>query len=109
MIKNAQNTCNICYYTVCKIEEKTKYAGNNIEFHENVKSKWECAKKAAEVEKARFWTYNPNKKRCWIKNEKGREGKKPHRASVSGNAECGWKYVQGKRAFFGNLPKESHP
>ena len=104
MIKIVQNTCNIRYYTACKIEEKTKYAGNNIEIHENVKSKWECAKKcankAAENGKARFWTYNPNKKRCWIKNEKAKEGKKPHQASVSGNVVCGYRYVQGKRAFF---------
>ena len=37
----------------CVIEEKTNYAKNNIASHENVKSKEECAKKAAEDEKAK--------------------------------------------------------
>ena len=70
----------------CLIEEKTDYNGNDLEKFENVPSHEECAKKAAEVEGAKFWTYNPKSKTCFSK--KSNKGKKAHPDGVSGNVEC---------------------
>ena len=46
----------------------------------------ECIEKAAEVEEAKFWTYLPRSKECWIKTSK--KGIVPHNTAVSGNVEC---------------------
>merc|ERR1711909_140562 len=76
----------------CVIEEKTGYAGNDIKqgdkpFKEDVEDQKACAKLAAANKKAKFWTYNPSNKKCFIKTSKA--GKKPSKTSVSGNRECG--------------------
>ena len=73
----------------CNVEEKTDYLGNDIKKgkFKNVESQEDCAKKAAENKDAKFWTYQPSKKICWIKTSKA--GKKPQESTVSGNVECG--------------------
>merc|ERR1712179_628003 len=76
----------------CVIEEKTGYAGNDIKqggkpFKEGVEDQKACAKLAAANKKAKFWTYHPSNKKCFIKTSKA--GKKPAKTSVSGNRECG--------------------
>ena len=70
----------------CLIEEKTDYNGNDLEKFKNVPSQEECAEKAAAVEEAKFWTYNPKSKACFSK--KSNKGKKAHPNGVSGNVEC---------------------
>ena len=72
--------------TGCLIEEKIDYYGNDLEQFKNVPSKEECAEKAAAVEGAKFWTYNPKRKTCFSK--KSNKGKKAHPDGVSGNVEC---------------------
>ena len=73
----------------CVIEEKTDYLGNDIKMIPNVKNHQDCAKKAAENEKAKFWTYQPSKKKCWIKTSKAGKRTLEKNVIVSGNAECG--------------------
>jgi len=75
-----------CAPADCLIEEKTDYNGNDLEKFKNVPSKEECAEKAAAVEEAKFWTYNPKSKTCFSK--KSNKGKKAHPDGVSGNVEC---------------------
>ena len=67
------------------IEEKTGYQGNDIKIEEDLEDQKACAKLTNE--KAKFWTYNPSNKKCFIKTSKA--GKKPSKTSVSGNRECG--------------------
>ena len=69
------------------IEEKTGYQGNDIKIEENVDDQKACAKLAAANKKAKFWTYKTSNKRCFLKTSKA--GKKPLKARVSGNRECG--------------------
>ena len=69
------------------IEKKTGYQGNDIKIEEIVEDQKACAKLAAANKKAKFWTYHPSNKKCFIKTSKA--GKKPAKTSVSGNRECG--------------------
>ena len=82
----------ICSFSAgCVIEEKTAYHGNDIKqgakIFKKVEDQKACAKLTAENEKAKFWTYHPSNKKCFIKTSK--KGKKPQKTSVSGNRECG--------------------
>ena len=70
----------------CLIEKKIDYFGNDLEYFTHVLSKEACSKRAAEVEKAKFWTYHLKSKTCYTKTSK--EGKKAHPNVVSGNVEC---------------------
>ena len=84
-----QNTFGLLYNVIstgCLIEEKIDYRGNDLRRFSNVPSKEECAKKAAAVKDAKFWTYNPKSKTCFSK--KSNKGKKAHPDGVSGNVEC---------------------
>ena len=84
------NICSPLFHVIlapCLIEEKTDYLGNDIGKAKSVPSKEECAKVAAKVEKAKFWTYQPSSKTCWYKTSKA--GKKSKETVVSGNVECG--------------------
>ena len=74
------------------VEEKTDYrAGNNIKqggkTFKVVENQEACAKLSAENEKAKFWTYQPSTKKCWIKTSNA--GKRPLETVNSGNQECG--------------------
>ena len=83
---------NMQFSAGCVIEEKTGYAGNDIKqgdkpFKEDVEDQKACANLAAANKKAKFWTYKTSNKRCFLKTSKA--GKKPLKARVSGNRECG--------------------
>ena len=73
------------------VEEKIDYEGNDIKqgakTFKVVENQEACAKLSAENEKAKFWTYQPSSKKCWIKTSK--KGKRPNKTVVSGNQECG--------------------
>ena len=73
------------------VEEKTDYLGNNIKQGAStfkvVENQEACAKLSAENEKAKFWTYQPSSKKCWIKTSNA--GKRPLKTVNSGNQECG--------------------
>ena len=69
------------------IEELINYYGHDLESKDRIESMEECIEKAAKVEKAKFWTYEPRTKKCWIKTSK--RGRRKHRnAGVSGNVKC---------------------
>merc|ERR1712179_712901 len=55
----------------CVVEEKTDYQGNDIKqgpkFFKVVEDQEACAKLAVANKKAKFWTYQPSSKKCWIK------------------------------------------
>ena len=75
----------------CVVEEKTDYEGNDIKqgakTFKVVENQEACAKLSAENEKAKFWTYQPSTKKCWIKTSNA--GKTPLKTVNSGNQECG--------------------
>ena len=79
------------YYAGCVVEEKTDYQGNAIKqgakTFKVVENQEACAKLSAENEKAKFWTYQPSSKKCWIKTSNA--GKRPLKTVNSGNQECG--------------------
>ena len=70
----------------CVIEEFKNYHGHNLERMDRIESMEECIEKAAKVEKAKFWTYEPRTKKCWAKTSKS--GRRTHRTAMSGNVEC---------------------
>ena len=61
--------------------------GKHIKRIGNVDSFDDCAKKAAEIKEAKFWTYQPSTKNCWPKASNSK--KVPLEGVVSGNVECG--------------------
>ena len=79
------------YYAGCVVEEKIDYPGNDIKqggkTFKVVEDQEACAKLSAENEKAKFWTYQPSTKKCWIKTSNA--GKTPLKTVNSGNQECG--------------------
>ena len=84
-----QNTFGLLYNVIstgCLIEEKIDYRGNDLRRFTNVPSKEECAKKAAAVKDAKFWTYSPKHKKCFSKTSM--KGRRANPDSVSGNVEC---------------------
>ena len=88
-----QNTVFILRHLIsagCVIQEKTDYIGHDINNFQNVENYFGCAKKAAENQKAKFWTYVASTKECWIKTS-NKEKKEASVAHVSGNVECGQK------------------
>merc|ERR1711909_223573 len=86
----------------CLIEEKIDYYGNDLEHFKNVPSQEECAKKTAEVDGAKFWTYKTKSKTCYTK--KSKKGKKAHPNGVSGNVECAPAecLIEEKIDYYGN-------
>ena len=88
-LTSAQNTVVLLYdiiSTGCLIEEKIAYNGHDLRRFTNVPSKEECAKKAAAVKDAKFWTYSPPSKMCFSKTSM--KGRRAHPHGVSGNVEC---------------------
>ena len=75
----------------CLIEEKFTYTKHNIKIDGKKGTKVEnqdaCAKLSFSTEGAKFWSYVPDKKLCYVKYSKS--GRKPHPTVVSGNRECG--------------------
>ena len=74
--------------------------GKHIKRIGNVDSFDDCAKKAAEIKEAKFWTYQPSTKNCWPKASNSK--KVPLEGVVSGNVECG-------TAAAGNLVRDKGP
>ena len=78
----------------CVIEEKMTYFGYNIDIGGKgkyggtvVENKEACAKLSFSTKGAKFWSYLPVEKLCWVKTSK--KGRKPHPTAVSGNRACG--------------------
>ena len=78
----------------CVIEEKMTYTGYNIDIGGKgkyggkvVESREACAKLCFSTEGAKFWSYSPAEKLCWVKTSKN--GRRPHATVVSGNRVCG--------------------
>ena len=80
--------------TGCVIEEETIYYGHDIKGEGNVKVKNQqaCATLAATKEGARFWTYRPSDKKCFIKTSK--KGKMEGAGLVSGSIGCAVKETE---------------
>ena len=78
----------------CVIEEEMTYTGYNIDIGGKgkyggnvVENKEACAKLCFSTEGAKFWSYSPAEKLCWVKTSKN--GRRPHATVVSGNRVCG--------------------
>ena len=75
----------------CLTEEKITYYGHNIKIGGKKGTKVEnqeaCARLSFSTKGAKFWSYVPDKKLCYVKYSKS--GRKPHPTVVSGNRECG--------------------
>ena len=78
----------------CAIEEKMTYMGNNIDIGGKgkyggtvVENKEACAKLSFSTKGAKYWSFFPAGKLCWLKTS--RKGRRPHPAVVSGNSVCG--------------------
>ena len=70
------------------------YTGNNIDIGGKgkyggtvVENKEACAKLSFSTKGAKFWSYLPAKKLCWVKTSK--KGRRSHDTVVSGNRACG--------------------
>ena len=72
------------------------YRGNNIDIGKGkvglssgtvVENKEACAKLSFSTERAKFWSYLPARKLCWVKTSK--KGRRSHDTVVSGNRACG--------------------
>ena len=72
------------------------YRGNNIDIGKGtsglssgtvVENKEACAKLSFSTKGAKFWSYLPAKKLCWVKTSK--KGRRQHDTAVSGNRACG--------------------
>ena len=78
----------------CVIEEKMTYTGYNIDIGGKgkyggtvVENKEACADLCASTEGAKYWSFSPAGKLCYLKTSK--KGRKPHYTVVSGNRACG--------------------
>ena len=78
----------------CVIEEKMTYTGYNIDIGGKgkyggtvVENKEACAKLSFSTKGAKYWSFFPAGKLCWLKTS--RKGRRPHPAVVSGNSVCG--------------------
>ena len=78
----------------CVIEKEMTYTGYNIDIGGKgkyggkvVENKEACAKLCFSTEGAKFWSYSPAEKLCWVKTSKN--GRRPHATVVSGNRVCG--------------------
>ena len=70
------------------------YTGNNIDIGGKgkyggtvVENKEACADLCASTEGAKYWSFSPAGKLCYLKTSK--KGRKPHYTVVSGNRACG--------------------
>ena len=70
------------------------YTGNNIDIGGKgkyggtvVENKEACAKLSFSTEGAKFWSFSPAGKLCYLKTSK--KGRRPHYTVVSGNRACG--------------------
>ena len=84
------------FFPECVIEERMTYRGNNIDIGKGtyglssgtmVENKEACAKLSFSTKGAKFWSYLPVEKLCWVKTSK--KGRKPHPTAVSRNRACG--------------------
>ena len=75
----------------CLTEEKITYYGHNIKIDgekgTKVANQEACARLSFSTKGAKFWSYVPDKKLCYVKSSKS--GRRPHPTVVSGNRECG--------------------
>ena len=78
----------------CVIEEKMTYTGYNIDIGGKgkyggtvVENKEACAKLSFSTKGAKYWSFLPAGKLCWVKTS--RKGRRPHPTVVSGNRLCG--------------------
>ena len=70
------------------------YTGNNIDIGGRgkyggtvVENKEACADLCASTEGAKYWSFSPAGKLCWVKTSK--KGRRTHPTVVSGNRVCG--------------------
>ena len=75
----------------CLTEEKITYFGHNIKIGGKKGTKVEnqeaCARLSFSTKGAKFWSYLPAGKFCFVKYSKN--GRRSHPTVVSGNRECG--------------------
>ena len=93
LINAIASVCLSFFPSECVIEEKMTYTGYNIDIGgkgkyggtvvENMEA---CAKLSFSTEGAKFWSFLPAKKLCWVKTKNRR---RPHPTVVSGNRVCG--------------------
>ena len=76
------------------IEERKTYSGYNIDIGGKgkyggtvVENKEACAKLSFSTKGAKYWSFLPAGKLCWVKTSKN--GRRPHATVVSGNRACG--------------------
>ena len=94
LINAIASVCLSFFPSECVIEEKMTYTGYNIDIGGKgkyggkvVESREACAKLCFSTEGAKYWSYSPAGKLCWVKTSKN--GRRPHATVVSGNRVCG--------------------
>ena len=90
----AQLFCIYIFSSECVIEDKITYSGHNIKVGGKgkaggsiVENQEACAKLCFSTDSAKYWTFLPADKLCWVKTSN--KGRKPNSKAVSGNRECG--------------------
>ena len=77
--------------SACLIEEKFTYTEHNIKIDgkkgTKVANQEACARLSFSTKGAKFWSYLPAGKLCYVKSSKS--GRRSHPTVVSGNRECG--------------------
>ena len=99
----AQLFCIYIFSSECVIEDKITYSGHNINVGGKgkaggsiVENQEACAKLCFSTDGAKYWTFLPADKLCWVKTSN--KGRKRNPKTVSGNRECG---QAGKSIFDG--------
>ena len=99
----AQLFCIYIFSSECVIEDKITYSGHNIKVGGKgkaggsiVENQEACAKLCFSTDGAKYWTFLPADKLCWVKTSN--KGRKQNPKTVSGNRECG---QAGKSIFDG--------
>ena len=90
----AQLCCIYVFASECVIENQITYSGHNIKIGGKgkaggsiVENQEACAKLCFSTDRAKFWTFLPADKLCWVKTSN--KGRKSNPKTVSGNRECG--------------------
>ena len=86
--------CIYVFASECVIEDQITYSGHNINIGGKgkaggsiVENQEACAKLCFSTDRAKFWTFLPGDKLCWVKTSN--KGRKSNPKTVSGNRECG--------------------
>ena len=86
----AQLCCIYVFASECVIEDQITYSGHNINIGGKgkaggsiVENQEACAKLCFSTDRAKFWTFLPGDKLCWVKTSN--KGRKTHPKAVSGN------------------------